>query len=194
MLVSPRMNQSSSWMIERVWSFCCEQRETLLQIKRICQPKTESVPVPVRSALRWPWSRTWLIGERYCCMQDPLECRDSIAKGQPRMYRGLSRWQTSGRRGRSNGEARESCRWIICEKQSVEAPRTRDVEWKGYFPAFRWNLDRGALYGRSTQCPGWWTPLPRWSGFPNVPLPERLSRLSRGAGLNPVLRAFKLDE
>ncbi len=33
--------------------------------KRIWWPNTERVPVPVRSALRWPWSRTCRMKSRY---------------------------------------------------------------------------------------------------------------------------------
>jgi hypothetical protein len=43
-----------------------EQRETVLQWKRACAPKTEYVPVPVRSALNLPWSKTSLSRSRYC--------------------------------------------------------------------------------------------------------------------------------
>src|SRR4051812_11866199 len=34
--------------------------------KRICQPKVDSVPVPVRSLFLCPCSSTWRIRSRYC--------------------------------------------------------------------------------------------------------------------------------
>ncbi len=65
MLVSPWMNHSSSWMIDFRCSFLVViTGKPLARSKRICQPKTERVPVPVRSDLSLPFSSTWRIRSR----------------------------------------------------------------------------------------------------------------------------------
>jgi leucyl aminopeptidase len=63
-------------MIERVCSFLVvSSGKPSARSKRICQPKTDSVPVPVRSVLGWPCSSTWRIRSRYGCMGARLPTR-----------------------------------------------------------------------------------------------------------------------
>src|SRR5574341_1276373 len=66
MLVSPFRNHSSSWMMDLRCTFLVvSSGNPALRSKRSCAPKTESVPVPVRSFLRAPCSSTWRIRSRY---------------------------------------------------------------------------------------------------------------------------------
>ena len=66
MLVSPGRNHSSSWMIDFRCSFLVvTSGKPPARSKRIWWPNTDSVPVPVRSLLRTPWSSTWRIRSRY---------------------------------------------------------------------------------------------------------------------------------
>src|SRR4051794_15351886 len=67
-LVSPRRNHSSSPNTERVWIFLVVTRgKPARRSKRIWWPKTERVPVPVRSPFSTPSSRTRWRRSRYCC-------------------------------------------------------------------------------------------------------------------------------
>src|SRR5207342_2417620 len=67
MLVSPFRNHSNSWTIERRCSFfVVTSGKPSRRSKRICQPNTLRVPVPVRSAFSAPCSRTWRSRSRYC--------------------------------------------------------------------------------------------------------------------------------
>ena len=67
MLVSPCRNHSSSCTIERRCSFLVvTSGKPSRRSKRICQPNTLRVPVPVRSAFSAPCSRTWRSRSRYC--------------------------------------------------------------------------------------------------------------------------------
>src|SRR3954469_5468395 len=67
-LVSPRRNHSSSAKTERVWTFLVvTSGNPSARSKRIWWPKTESVPVPVRSDFSTPSSRTRDRRSRYCC-------------------------------------------------------------------------------------------------------------------------------
>src|SRR6478672_2459708 len=57
--VSPRKNQRSSWMIDLRWSFfVVSNGKRSRKSKRACAPKTERVPVPVRSPRGAPFSKT----------------------------------------------------------------------------------------------------------------------------------------
>ena len=65
-LPSPRRNQSSSRMIERRCTFfVVTSGKPSLRSKRIWWPNTLFVPVPVRSPLVTPWSRTWRMKSSY---------------------------------------------------------------------------------------------------------------------------------
>ena len=65
-LPSPRRNQSSSRMIERRCTFLVvTSGKPSRRSKRIWWPNTLFVPVPVRSALVTPWSRTWRMKSSY---------------------------------------------------------------------------------------------------------------------------------
>ena len=56
--VSPRRNQSSSSTTDFRWMLLVvTSGKPSVRSNRSCAPKTESVPVPVRSPLRAPWSR-----------------------------------------------------------------------------------------------------------------------------------------
>src|SRR4051812_13295106 len=67
-LVSPRRNHSSSAKTDRVWTFfVVTSGKPADRSKRIWWPKTESVPVPVRSGFSTPSSRTRVRRSRYCC-------------------------------------------------------------------------------------------------------------------------------
>src|SRR3954453_7940894 len=67
-LVSPRRNHSSSAKTDRVWTFLVvTSGKPSERSKRIWCPKTESVPVPVRSDFSTPSSRTRVRRSRYCC-------------------------------------------------------------------------------------------------------------------------------
>ena len=66
-LPSPRRNQRSSRTIERRCTFLVvTSGNPSPRSKRIWWPKTLFVPVPVRSALATPWSRTWRRKSSYC--------------------------------------------------------------------------------------------------------------------------------
>src|SRR5215831_20631170 len=66
-LPSPRRNQSSSRITERRCTFfVVTSGKPSRRSKRIWCPKTLFVPVPVRSALATPWSRTWRRNSSYC--------------------------------------------------------------------------------------------------------------------------------
>src|SRR5512145_3216125 len=66
--VSPRKNQRSSYRMDFRWSFFVVRRGKLdSRLKRSCLPNTDSVPVPVRSALCAPRSSTSATRSRYCC-------------------------------------------------------------------------------------------------------------------------------
>ena len=66
-LPSPRRNQSSSRTIERRCTFLVvTSGKPSRRSKRIWWPNTLFVPVPVRSALATPWSRTWRRKSSYC--------------------------------------------------------------------------------------------------------------------------------
>src|SRR3954453_11567315 len=84
-LVSPRRNQSSSAKTERVWTFLVvTSGNPLERSNRIWWPKTESVPVPVRSDFSTPSSRTRLRRARDCCTTSNLVAeRDLSADRRP---------------------------------------------------------------------------------------------------------------
>ena len=64
-LVEPERNHSSSWTIDfRCTFLVVTSGKPSASGKRICQPNTDSVPVPVRSDLRVPCSSTWRIRSR----------------------------------------------------------------------------------------------------------------------------------
>src|SRR5690606_9747414 len=84
-LVSPFRNQISSLTIERRCSFfVVTSGKPSARSKRICQPKTERVPTPVRSAFSTPRSRTWRIRSRYCLIARSVLGRDVAASAQRR--------------------------------------------------------------------------------------------------------------
>ena len=75
MLVSPRRNQSSSCTIDFRCSFLVvTSGKPCARSKRICQPNTLRVPVPVRSAFSVPCSSTWRSRSRYWRIRRPSFC------------------------------------------------------------------------------------------------------------------------
>src|SRR5689334_6581090 len=67
-LVSPRRNHSSSANTDRVWIFfVVTSGKPAARSKRIWCPKTDRVPVPVRSPFSRPSSRIRRTRSRYCC-------------------------------------------------------------------------------------------------------------------------------
>ena len=66
-LPSPRRNHKSSSAIERKWTFfVVTSGKPSLRSKRIWQPNTLLVPVPVRSAFATPCVATWRMKSSYC--------------------------------------------------------------------------------------------------------------------------------
>ena len=66
MFVSPFRNHSNSWMIERKCSFFVVSTGKVSPTgNRACAPKTDSVPVPVRSPLARPSLKTSRNKSRY---------------------------------------------------------------------------------------------------------------------------------
>src|SRR6185437_2118307 len=83
MLVSPRRNQRSSWMIERTCIFFVVRRgKQSRRSNRSCAPKTEKVPVLVRSNFHFPFLRTKRRSRWYCSIQ--LLPRPSLIKKEKR--------------------------------------------------------------------------------------------------------------
>src|SRR5687768_5814195 len=65
-LVSPRKNHSSSWMMDFKWHFFVViSGKPSDKSKRIWYPNMESVPVPVRSDFLCPCSSTCCMSSRY---------------------------------------------------------------------------------------------------------------------------------
>src|SRR5690606_1165656 len=85
MLVSPRRNHSNSCTIERRCSFLVvTSGKPSRRSKRICQPNTLRVPVPVRSPFSVPCSSTWPSSSRYCRIS-ALRRRRLQGRGAPRL-------------------------------------------------------------------------------------------------------------